>query len=280
MRREVVGFVAGVLVLSVILMSVPAFAQEPVLPGTEALRDAEGDAVGTVDLTLTRRGNLIFEVVAEELDLREHRIAAVDSAAVCEAPSFDAEVVTLVNLSEVPLFPVRGIPAQGGRLTDREAEDQEFVTVLTDFDSNALFSDEDGSALVVYEGLDPEGAIIACAVLSAPNGVVPLAEVTADPEAFEGQEVTIEDEVAETFGRGGFTFGDEEVLIISTEPAGFDSNILTLGERLRITGEPALFDISEFEERFGITLNARLAQRFEGRPFIAVNPADVEPLDD
>ncbi|MDQ4077354.1 MAG: hypothetical protein M3220_14040, partial [Chloroflexota bacterium] len=171
-----------------------------------------------------------------------------------------------------------------------ETDAREYFAFVPDFDVNQIL-DEDGSALVIYEN----GNIVACGVIrEAPameaeeeprtgveEEVTPLADIAADPEAFEGQEVTVEEEVTQRLGRGGFLIGEgeNEVLVLSTTERGFGREQIAPGTRLRVRGEPQTFDPDRFEEEFGITLNRQVAEQFQDRPVITVSPRDIQAVD-
>ncbi|MDQ4075657.1 MAG: hypothetical protein M3220_05335 [Chloroflexota bacterium] len=161
----------------------------------------------------------------------------------------------------------------------------EFFNVTRGFDTSQL-TDEDGAAIVVHRGRSARSQIVACGVIRTTDdqaqvgqaeGVTPLADVATDPDRFTGQDVTVEDQVGRRFGRGGFTIGegDNEVLVLSTSERGFGPDVVRPGTRLRVTGEPRTFNAEQFEEEFGVSLNRRISDEFEGRSVITARPGDV-----
>ncbi|MEO1298845.1 MAG: hypothetical protein AAFW75_24310 [Cyanobacteria bacterium J06636_16] len=107
-------------------------------------------------------------------------------------------------------------------------------------------------------------------------------EISDEFAQYEGQKVSVRQDVEEVIGKNSFTldedqfFGGEELLVIDMTVAGLEL-IEGEGTEVQVTGELTQFSLDELELGMGIELEPELFADYEGQPVILAESIALSP---
>ena len=107
-------------------------------------------------------------------------------------------------------------------------------------------------------------------------------EINDDFAQYEGQEVSVRQEVEQIIGANSFTldedqfFGGEELLVIDMSNSGIEL-IEGAGTEVQVTGELTQFSLEELEPGMGVDLEPELFADYEGQPVILARSLALSP---
>ncbi|MEO1093458.1 MAG: hypothetical protein AAFX01_00990 [Cyanobacteria bacterium J06638_28] len=141
-------------------------------------------------------------------------------------------------------------------------------------------------------------ALLAVAAFGLPACSTPVAEVDSaedaqenvtseelaeDFAAYEGQEVTIRQDIEEVIGTNSFTldedqlFGGEELLVIDALSSDDFELIAEEGTEVQVTGEVRRFSLAELGSDISVDLEPELFGDYEGKPVILARSIALSP---
>lgn len=101
------------------------------------------------------------------------------------------------------------------------------------------------------------------------------------PERFIGDRVRLSADVADSYGNRMFTLKDddpmmkEQILVVTRRPIppllGEERTLLKTGDELLVSGVIRPGDIADIEAELGVDLDAKLEDRFRGKPILVAS---------